>query len=254
MNDSNVRLTIKVYLGVLLLLAIRITHADIVSVHCPLGCPSNPEDNDLMFRHIYALSNNPKTKFADWVAYEVDVLNFGDSPGRNWKSDPLLDEDKTLEKSDYRGANSSSLEADKGHQAPLASFAGSRYWPELNYLSNITPQDKDLNQGPWKDLEEAVRDATGYRNSIFVITGPIYEGTDRQLPNADEPHKVPSGYFKIVYDKNGNAAPFLMEQSSGRNDNYCTKRKTLSQVQSKLNFQLPTLHNSASMSNRLGCN
>lgn len=52
--------------------------ADILSVHCPLGCPLNPEGNDLVFGHVYALSNNGDTKFADWVAYEVDVTNFGD--------------------------------------------------------------------------------------------------------------------------------------------------------------------------------
>lgn len=70
--------------------------AEILSVHCPPGCPSNPDNNDLVFSHVYALSNNPKTKFTDWVAYEVDVLNFSDSPGRNWKADPLLSEDSTL--------------------------------------------------------------------------------------------------------------------------------------------------------------
>ncbi len=57
--------------------------AEILSVHCPLGCPGNPTGNDLVFSHVYALSNNSETKFADWVAYEVDVVNFGDSPGRS---------------------------------------------------------------------------------------------------------------------------------------------------------------------------
>ncbi len=118
--------------------------ADVLSVHCPLGCPSNPVNNDLVFKHLYELSNNPATKLADWVAYEVDTVNFGASPGRNWGADPLLAEDETLEPADYKGA-SGALDIDRGHQAPLASFAGSRYWPELNNLSNITPQNKALN-------------------------------------------------------------------------------------------------------------
>ncbi len=63
------------------------------------------------------------TKFADWVTYEVDVVNFGDSPGRSWKSDPLLSKDSTLEPGDYKSANTSTLKADRGHQAPLASIA-----------------------------------------------------------------------------------------------------------------------------------
>jgi endonuclease G len=71
------------------------------------------------------------------VAYEVNVLNFGDSPGRNWGNDPLIDDDESLEEPDYKGAFKQ-LKTDRGHQAPLASFAGHRAWSELNYLSNIT--------------------------------------------------------------------------------------------------------------------
>lgn len=245
----------KALLIAILLVATKPLFADILSVHCPLGCPTNPTDNDLIFGHVYALSNNPETKFADWVAYEVNVSNFGDSPGRNWKAEPLLAENETLEKGDYTGAHDSDLEADRGHQAPLASFAGSHYWSELNHLSNITPQDKDLNQGPWKELEDAVRSAVEFRDPLFVITGPLFENTMLQLPNADEPHKVPSGYFKVVYDLNGNASGFIMKQSSSRSDDYCTKLKTVAQIQAKIAFALPALNNNSSaMKQRLGCN
>jgi len=56
----------------------------IYSAHCPVGCPENPAGNNLVFGHLYALSNNGNSKMADWVAYEVDVANFGESPGRDW--------------------------------------------------------------------------------------------------------------------------------------------------------------------------
>jgi len=108
--------------------------ADVLSVHCPLGCPSNPESNDLVFGHLYALSNNPQTRFADWVGYEVDAVNFGDTPGRKLAVDPLLDKTETLEASDYNGASKSVLQAERGHQATLASFAGPRHWFELNNI------------------------------------------------------------------------------------------------------------------------
>ncbi len=75
--------------------------AEVLSVHCPLGCPTNSTANDLIFNHVNTLFNNSTTKFADWVVCEVDVLNFGDSAGRNWKVDPLLDDEETLEKDDY---------------------------------------------------------------------------------------------------------------------------------------------------------
>lgn len=190
---------------------------------------------------------------ADWVAYEVDVANFGESPGRDWASDPFLPPDTTLEESDYKDASKEPLDADRGHQAPLASFAGSRYWYELNYLSNITPQNKDLNQGAWKNLEDAERNTVSYRSSLFVITGPLYEKQMPQMPGADEPHIVPSAYYKIVYDKTGNAAAFYMEQSTLRQTSYCNKTISLTDLQSKLNFRLPILKPNAAMLIRLGC-
>ncbi|MFT5708128.1 MAG: endonuclease G [Oceanospirillaceae bacterium] len=226
--------------------------ADILSVHCPNGCPSNPDDNDLVFAHVYALSNNPDTKFADWVAYEVSPTNFGTTPGRVWKSDPLLDSEDTLEKADYKSANSS-LHADRGHQAPLASFAGSKYWSELNRLSNITPQNKELNQGPWKNLEDAVRTAATYRKSLFVITGPLFNQTMPSLPASDEPHKVPAGYFKVIYDSAGNSSSFIMQQSTKRKDDYCSKRANPEQMQSLINFTLPVFKDNDVIYKRLGC-
>ena len=239
--------------AILLVALYSTASADVLSVHCPLGCPSNHESNDLVFGHLYALSNNSQTKFADWVAYEVDVVNFGDTPGRKWAVDPLLDETETLEASDYKGASKSALQADRGHQAPLGSFAGSRHWSELNCLSNITPQDKDLNQGPWKNLEEAVRRAVSFRKSLFVITGPIYGADMAPMPGADEAHQVPSAYFKIVYDMKGQAAAFVMKQSAGRNDDYCQKKVSLSNVQGNLGFNLPSLKVSQKIYSRLGC-
>jgi endonuclease G len=227
--------------------------ADVRSVHCPIECPANPQGNDLVFAHLYALSNNPKTKFADWVAYEVDVLNFGDTPGRKWKADPLLEDEETLEPDDYKSANSSSLKADRGHQAPLASFAGSRYWSELNYLSNITPQHKDLNQGPWKNLEDAVRKAVKFRSSLFVITGPVFEGEPLALPKADEPHQVPSGYFKVIYNMKGESVSFFMPQSMARSADYCSAKKSLDKISTRVKFKLPNFSESDSLLQMIGC-
>ena len=129
-------------------------HADL----CPYGCPAGASrTNDVLVREIYVLSSNDTTKFADWVAYRVTEDSIGPTDVRRWKADPALSEDETLEPDDYRGAHAE-LQTDRGHQAPLASFTGTSAWETTNYLSNITPQKSALNQGPWKGLEDAVRD------------------------------------------------------------------------------------------------
>lgn len=171
----------------------------LVQFHIPYGLPmGTPESNKLIARPIYCMSNNSETKFADWVAFRLDVNTVSGSSvkKRNWKADPALAEDETLEPEDYKGAHAK-LNTDRGHQAPLASFKGTGYWHHTNYLSNITPQHKDLNQGAWKKIEDRVRELA-LRQPVYVMTGPLYEREMGSLPGADEPHRVPSGYWKIV--------------------------------------------------------
>lgn len=162
----------------------------------PLGTPAS---NNLIERKIYALSSNDDRKMADWVCYRLDMktVNGNVKTSRRWKADPLLADEETLEPEDYKGAFAT-LNTDRGHQAPLASFKGTTFWQETNYLSNITPQKSDLNQGPWRILEERVRDLVQKGQVVWVMTGPLYEREMPFLPGADEPHQIPSGYWKIV--------------------------------------------------------
>ena len=180
-------------------------------VHCLAGCPAGtPATNDLVVREIYALSNNPETKFADWVAYRVtrETIGTSDSLDRAWRDDDLLDADDTLEDDDYDGAFRA-LRTDRGHQAPLASFAGTRFWRVTNILSNITPQKSALNQGPWVRLEAAVRDAAYASGEVYVVTGPTLDPDEEsvRLPGADEPHSVPTGYFNVVRTAQAGSPP-----------------------------------------------
>lgn len=194
-------------------------------VHCLAGCPTGAADtNDLVVREIYALSNNKDTKFADWVAYRVTRETIGTSRSldRDWENDELLDESATLETGDYTRAHST-LRTDRGHQAPLASFAGTHFWRVTNILSNVTPQKSELNQGPWARLESAVRDVAHDEGEVYVVTGPTYDSDQQQLelPEADETHTVPTGYFKVIALSNGRVSSFLFDQDENRQMDYC---------------------------------
>ncbi|WP_159820616.1 DNA/RNA non-specific endonuclease [Colwellia sp. 20A7] len=242
----------KILILLLFIVYNTLAHAEIRSVHCPIGCPSVLiENNDVVFNHTYALSNNPKTKFADWVAYEVNVSNFGDSPGRNWGNDDLIDDDESLEEPDYKGAFKQ-LKTDRGHQAPLASFAGHKNWIELNYLSNITLQKSALNQGSWVALEIAVRNAVSFRNSLYVITGTLYL-EEEPLPGADESHTIPSAYFKIIYDLKGNGASFLFDQDLPRSAKYCEQMIKNKELNDIISYAMPSISDSPKILERLGC-
>jgi endonuclease G len=215
-------------------------HSEIHCQHFFYGYPAgSPATNDLLIRDIYALSNNDDTKFADWVAYRIDASTVdGPSIGRNWKTDLWLDANETLEPNDYKDAHAN-LKTDRGHQAPLAAFRGTGKAHETNYLSNITPQKSDLNQGPWVRLENAVRDLAR-SEGVYVMTGPVYERDMPSLPKADETHKVPSGYWKIIAIEGGSGvkvAAFFFDQETARSADICDHLTTIDAIETKTGLE-----------------
>ena len=220
------------------LLAAPASAQEIHSALCLYGCPFGaPQTNNLIIRDIYILSSNDDTKFADWAAYRVTSNTIGSSKERIWRADPYLSPEETLEPEDYAGA-SAALNTDRGHQVPLASFAGTEHAADTNYLSNITPQKSALNAGAWERLESAERTLAKREGSpsVYVMTGLVYLRDMPPLPKADEPHKVPSGYWKIVSIQDGGSlkvASFFFDQETQRKELYCDHMTTIADIESK---------------------
>ena len=243
---------------------------NVMAANCLYGCPAGTSldgaPSTQITRSIYTLHNNNITKFANWVAYHVTPATIdGPSRSRYWKPDPELAPTAPLEPDDYTDAHAL-LGTDRGHQVPLASFSNSPDWRELNYLSNITPQDSDLNQGPWVRLEHAVRTLVRTGQDVFVVAGPLFERHFGTLPEADEAHAIPSSYFKIVMTRNQNwieASAFILDQNASRRDNFCAFEVAVDQVETRSGFnimpQLPAYKEPAvegrlgGLSARLGC-
>ena len=232
-------MTFKTTLTALAITATTMGVAQASTTHCGMfSCPSGaPSNNDVVERAIYKISSNRTTKFADWAAYKVTPQTIdGPSRSRSWKSDPAISGSYTLEPSDYTDAWAV-IGTDRGHQVPLASFSNTAYWRDTNYLSNITPQDSNLNQGPWVRLEPAVRAYVRTGKDDYVVTGPLYEQYFATLPGANEGHTVPSGYYKAVFTISSSgwveASAFIMNQSATRSSNYCGYEVPINEVESR---------------------
>ena len=232
-------------------------------VHCYNGqCPSGaPVTNDLVVREIYALSNNDDRKFADWVAYRVTRETIGTSAdlNRGWQTDTFLAEEETVEAGngaadDYQGAYTAH-DYHRGHQAPLAAFAGTGFWRTTNIYSNITPQKGPLNGGAWMRLETAVRDAAYAERELWVVTGPLYERDMPPLDNAGEPHVVPSGYWKVILNEHGDATAFIMDQELPSSAEHCDQRTSLAEVERRSGLSLfpSATVQSGAFDQHLGC-
>jgi len=225
---------------------------EIHSKHWLYGYPvGTPVTNDLIIRDSYALSSNDTTKLADWVAYRLtpqEVMGKLDL-NRVWRADPWLGEGETLEAGsstdDYKDASKEPLAFDRGHLAPLGSFKGSRSASEVNYYSNIAPQAKNLNRGPWLKLEEAVRQYVKKGNTVWVLTGPLYESQMDPLPKTDEDHRVPSGFWKVVMALEAGdrkVAAFIMPQTAERRAKLEGFIVTLGDVETRSGFDLRVGH------------
>ena len=179
------------------------------------------EKNLLLIHRIFVISFNREKGFSDWVAYELNphVVWGGLKSERVLKSDPLLVKafqsipgkmKEPLTAKDYKGA--SAFGYDRGHLAPKGSFKGSLFAFEAQYMTNIVPQKRDLNQGPWRVLEERIRQFVLQGNSVKVLTGPLYGETSKGLKPYRKPlppwpqaqgkiSEVPTGFWKMVSKK-----------------------------------------------------
>lgn len=236
------RTVISLSAGLVLFLMPTAASADearLHSFHCLDACPVGaPENADIVVRPIYTLASDPLTRLAVWVAYRITPDTIGPSQSRNWAADPWLAPDETLEPEDYERAREE-LDTDRGHQAPLAAFSGTQHWNDTNILSNITPQAQALNQGSWENLE--ARETAWVRSSggaLYVLTGPLFERMMPPLPEADERHRVPSGYWKVIMTADGRATAFIFDQATPRNADYCTMRRSLDEVELRARLRL----------------
>jgi len=212
--------------------AVEARESELHTFHCLYGCPIGaPGTNDIVVREIYTLSSNDLTKLADWVAYRITPASLGASGDRQWQRDPWLSDNETLAPDAYEGA-SNALHIDRGHQAPLASFAGTPFAAETNILSNITPQSSALNQGPWVKLENHERElAKRSGMPVYVYTGPLFERMMRPLPAGGSYQRVPSGYWKVIALADGRATAFVFDQAAPRRMSYCDARVSLLHVE-----------------------
>ena len=104
---------------------------------------------------------------------------------------------------------------DRGHMLPSASRQ-STY--ELNaqtyYATNMMPQQSQFNQNIWASLEGDVRDWK-CSDTLFVVTGTLYEGEQRTITARGRTIAVPSHAYKLLLrTKNGNTQKNISDITS----------------------------------------
>lgn len=159
-------------------------------------------DNSKEERNFSILFDKTK-KMALWVAYPLNTSYTGDldRDGIPWIFDDEIDHKYQINvtKNSYPGAGAQSG-FNRGHQIPNSDRNGyAMAQKQTFYVTNQTPQNNAMNGGVWQSLEKAVRGYAAGTDTLFVVTGPLFEkniGTDND--NDGVSITRPSGYFKAV--------------------------------------------------------
>lgn len=86
---------------------------------------------------------------------------------------------------------------DRGHMAPSGDMSGPKDDFESFSLANIIPQSGGLNRSGWAALERYVRSLAVKFGTVYIVTGPMYEGTT--LRALKKRVLVPTHVWKAVY-------------------------------------------------------
>jgi endonuclease G len=129
----------------------------------------------------------------------------------NFHPDPNLPPTDRAELKDYEGSG-----FDRGHMSPVGDMADITSQKESFSLANMIPQDHPLNTKMWEGIEVATRDLAKNEGELYVITGPIFLGSNLKRINGRV--MVPTYVYKAIYDpqKKQAAAYFVANTSDPR--------------------------------------
>ena len=176
------------------------------SEYTKYGVPGT--DGDLLCRKGYLLAHDPYCLSPIWVAEHLTSQKASGTLTRkdSFKADPDLKKGERAELTDYKGSG-----YDRGHMAPSGDMAwDADAMQESFYLSNMVPQNPNMNEQIWKNLEDKIRQWAIDRGELYIYTGPIYDA-DEVDTIGDNQVCIPTRIYKIVYDPNRvDAITFIM--------------------------------------------
>ena len=128
-----------------------------------------------------------------YTAYDINKSYL---EGKKYKRPTYFKSDKRIPKK-YRSYNNniSGKEFEKGHNTPNDIFSrNKKLQKETFIMSNVAPQNRNLNRGLWGKIEKFVRVETLRYNSVEVITGNCGNKGYMKRKVA-----IPEYWYKIVY-------------------------------------------------------
>ncbi len=163
----------------------------------------------------YAAGHSGITRTPLWSAEHLTRDQLLDARGlkrsNNFRADTRLPYNERAELSDYARSG-----YDRGHMSPSADFADQSSQDESFLLSNMIPQEPENNRGIHEKIESAVRREVKRRGELYVITGPLFQGS--RLESLKGRVIIPTGIFKCLYDPIRKESGCYLEQNAPGTD------------------------------------
>ena len=156
--------------------------------------------NEVLTSEVMTVYFNPKLHIPNCVIYELTEteVTISDSPGAEKRKNYNYDKDPSTRNSpehwDYRGSG-----YDRGHMAPAMDMKWSpAAMRQCFYMTNMCPQDHDLNGGAWRLLEEKIHRWGKRDKRLIIATGPIM-GKSVKTTGKSCAVAIPDAFYKVVY-------------------------------------------------------
>ena len=154
----------------------------------------------LLHYFAFTVSYNPSTRQPDWVSYtltaeQVEQTKHTPKIPRCFMPDPNLNLPQATNE-DYSGSGWV-----RGHMARRQDMKWSEQAvKESDYYTNICPQNKEMNNGVWHQIENLARKLAVRYDSVQIVCGPIIVSN---TPETIGPHRVwiPDSFFKAFLIK-----------------------------------------------------
>ena len=200
---------IILFASLILFAFFSIAYANDINNKCPQFVAFGaPVEHVATGQHIckknYAIRYRFDTKTAEYVVeHPTKAAITGASKRKDdFRPDPDIAKPNQSQLADYATAGNI---YDRGHLVPAGNNTQSDViMSESFFLSNMIPQIANNNRGIWKQVETYVRTIAADNNSIYVVSGTIYDAGYTTIG----PNKVgvPTRVFKVIIDKKNNKA------------------------------------------------
>ena len=187
--------------------------------HIYAGLPiatNDPDSIKRLDRTGYVVGYDEQRKNPAWVAYHLTAIEKKPTSKRPSRFNTDKETEAKVSHKDYTHSG-----YDRGHMAPnygISTRYGRAAQIETFLMSNIVPQKPNLNRGVWRELEMKVAKLANRFDSVYIITGPIYDNQIEKIKNKIE---IPDSFYKIIVDVENNiprALAFIMPQNVKRKD------------------------------------